>query len=432
MSDELFNGLRDNKITVHNSTSQNAYVLAVPNIAWAKVDLVYSALTLDLQLGMAQKAVVNLSSFFGWQKILTEIFTLSNFSGLVTGSYNLYGNSEEIRKQIESNAKIRTDLEKNIKKNGTLVKPGETKVVTEKAILGSILGIINFITGKHDDKLDSLSTWEKIKYIATVLSIGNPSDLLAVFKSVADVTLAVASEDVQKFSAFNSNSNSSWVVTDELIVRAKDGSTTEMDKGKGFHIHGRIRGSALSTAANDFLEPGDCLLGWNDTHYYRLMYHADGNLALYEDKGAQFSPPVPEQSWYSKALNAGASGLNTVFTVTTFLSSPGAGILKVLGDKTMEAGVDLAAGQYKALTYSPAELRWSTKTNGRPAYRVYAQTDGNVVVYEAPGKPAWALWPEPLRGHEDSFVSITKEGRVLLAGKREGTTRLDFAALYPS
>jgi len=33
---------------------------------------------------------------------------------------------------------------------------------------------------------------------------------------------------------------------------------------------------------------------------------------------------------------------------------------------------------------------WSTQTNGKPAWKVFMQGDGNLVVYKAQGQPVWA------------------------------------------
>ncbi len=54
---------------------------------------------------------------------------------------------------------------------------------------------------------------------------------------------------------------------------------------------------------------------------------------------------------------------------------------------------------------------WATNTNGKPAWRVYMQPDGNFVVYEAYKKPVWA---SNTNHDDDSYIIIQDDGNLVI------------------
>lgn len=75
------------------------------------------------------------------------------------------------------------------------------------------------------------------KTMINQLSYLSPSAWGAVF-GASDMALIIVNKSLEKKVAFNTNSDWSWIITGQGVLRAKYGTLWQQDRGSGFHSWG--------------------------------------------------------------------------------------------------------------------------------------------------------------------------------------------------
>lgn len=338
------------KIHIANHTGQDIHVLTVPNADWLKVDL---ASTL-LQTALFPPAFIGgIRSAKDFVNLLRSLFKFGKTAySLISKPRAINEASEktEVTKQIEAAKAL-------FAKDGRKIAPQQAMLVNEKALGDAVLGISKYLamlspltavepvlTSQQIESMSLSDLWEQTKSAANLLS---PSTFMSMLGAVADVTVIVASADFQQIASFDANSDHSWIVKEDRIVRQKYGAGLhEENPDAGWHWFKRSLGPALSGANNEYLEPDQCLALNIGGGQMVLLYQQDGNLVLYDDT-----------------------------------------------------------------TGSRPNAVWATNTAGQKAWRAIMQNDGNFVLYSEPGRPVWALWKEMPEGHEKCIVGLYPDYR---------------------
>ena len=162
-----------------------------------------------------------------------------------------------------------------IKGHAVKVAPQSSELVNDKAMGKAIVALASFagVYGGHDIVLKDLANQkDPLKHLLSYTDIINPSTFSSVISAVSDMTMIVATADFSKLTAINTNSDHSWIVTDDMIVRAKYGKLNVEDRDAGYHWFKKQKGMALSGAKGEFLAPDECLEVNVATGKFVLLY----------------------------------------------------------------------------------------------------------------------------------------------------------------
>lgn len=323
-------GSKDHQIHVHNTTSEPFYVAIAPNSDWETIDLGVEAVG---ALGSITSGALNLPGKFktfdsiakgaanlkDYIKLLSGLSIAWNEIKLARAAYKtneVTRRNDAFKKQLEGQREAVTAF---LRRKCEIVAPGQTRRVA---------------------KMNLPDKYFSVRGIAGLLG-------------ASDVTIFVVSESLDRVLNFNSNSDHSWIIQDDEVVRARFGTLQEPSRDDGYH---RLsRGAAL--AAGTGLAPGQCLSSPNGK--FDLVYQTDGNLVLYKrDK-----PAGGEATWSTRTHGNSAGS----FTVTPggdlVVTDADGKLLIALGDSGTDADhVD----RYLAL-----------------------QDDGNLVLSTAKDKAVW-------------------------------------------
>ena len=294
MSDVEIRISKGNTIHLHNNASYGVHVIAVPNSAWVKADISYSMFTLVNGLPSAINAVMQAKS----------LFDIARLYVLATTSYKLFSKGRQHVRMLSSDRMLQDALERNqariegiqasLREGGQLLQPGKAIALSDKAILSGVLFMAEVLWDMT--KLFKQAPSKSFQQVCDAVGLATPGKLAAMLSDVADTTLLVVSEDFTRVCAFNSNSDHSWIVQEDRIVRAKHGELNVPAPELGLHILGRERGMVLSGADEEYLEPGDCLVGFHDGKTCKLLLQTDGDLVLYQD-GSAPAEPEKKSDW---------------------------------------------------------------------------------------------------------------------------------------
>lgn len=154
-----------------------------------------------------------------------------------------------------------------------------------------------------------------------------------------------------KQASFSTNNDSSWIVKDNEVIRAKYGTLWQEDRNSGFY---RLSmGNRL--LAGQRLSPGECISSFNGD--YDFVYQSDGNAVVYNRQ-----TPNSERA-VSASMTNGQS----------------------LGFVTLENDGNLVI--YDATNRPIAASNSHTDLMGS---HLIMQDDDNLVVYTKTGRPIWA------------------------------------------
>ncbi|WP_051035549.1 hypothetical protein, partial [Fischerella muscicola] len=205
---------------------------------------------------------------------------------------------ENIAQNIEAVKKLFTE-------NGMKISPNDCQQVNEKSLGTAIKGIgkySQFLSGfgmiqrgllepeelKKD--LENMSWDDFTKHAGNTLKILDPSTFSSVISSVCEISLIIVDADFQKLTIFNTNSDHSWIVNNDGVVRSKYGKLWQEDRYAGWHLFGHPCGIGLGS--EEHLKPNDYLEIDGPDGKYALIYQTDGNLVLYKNTGDS-----PETLW---------------------------------------------------------------------------------------------------------------------------------------
>ena len=408
---------KGNTIHLHNSASYGVHVIAVPNSAWIKADITYSMFTLVNGLPSAINTVMQAKS----------LFDIARLYVLATTSYKLFSKPLQHMRMLSSNQVLQDALARNraridgiqtsLREGGQLLQRGKTVALTDKAILSGVLFMAEVLW--DNTKLFKQPLSRSFQQVCDAVGVATPSKLAAMLSDVADTTILVVSEDFTRVCAFNSNSDHSWIVQEDRIVRAKYGELDVPAPELGMHIFGRERGMVLSGADEEYLEPGDCLVGFHEGKTCKLLLQTDGDLVLYQD-GAAPAEPEKKSDW----VQAGETACSVAGWALAIVSGGIAGVAqKAAGEYAIDTAVSLAKGG----TYQPAQAVWSSGTAGNVPYRACMRQDGNFVLYGQPRKLPWEAPdtpPEAMPHHKvlwaafDTPPATMRHGNLMLSADK--------------
>lgn len=274
----------NNEIHVANHTNQDIYVMVLPNKDWLKVDLA----TDILMTAIWPPAFVR-----GIKSAFDVVNLLRCATGMGFKAYSaLATSSKEHQAKFAKDAQAARDA---IKGHAVKVAPQSSELVNDKAMGKAIVALASFagVYGGHDIVLkDLMNQKDPLKHLLSYTDIINPSTFSSVISAVSDMTMIVATADFSKLTAINTNSDHSWIVTDDMIVRAKYGKLNVEDRDAGYHWFKKQKGMALSGAKGEFLAPDECLEVNVATGKFVLLYEKTGELVFYDDTGDQ-----PKRVW---------------------------------------------------------------------------------------------------------------------------------------
>ncbi|MGB5960790.1 MAG: hypothetical protein WBG73_09055 [Coleofasciculaceae cyanobacterium] len=247
----------NHQIHVANDTSEEIYVLPAPNPDWVWGDLGFDIATSIIPslftggaataAGVA-KATTAVRSLTTFQTILKQIQLIWQMtSGIRTVAsqvgiaYNVYKvGREELRDQAR---KAQFELKSFLQENAVSIPAGDYKRIFDR--------------------------WSPTRFITL-------SDISSMFNS-SNITLFVTNKSLSKIAKFNTNSDSSWILNGNEVVRAKYGSLWQEDRGAGFYRFSMFDTLPLGLS----LSPnGDSLSSANGD--YDFVYHGDGNAVVYK------------------------------------------------------------------------------------------------------------------------------------------------------
>lgn len=232
-----------NEIHVANNSGEEIIVLVAPNSDWAIGDIVGSVVQV---LASAASTVVTLGG--------TAPTTFAAFFSCI----NL------IRGGISAGFNLADVLKQN---GGISIAPGQVTSVFSR-------GMAN-----------------PFKYL-------NSSQWGALLGG-SDMTLAITNRSLTRQAVFNTNSDYSWIVNHNDIVRAKYGSLWQQDPGSGsypFSVGAQI-------IPGQTLEAGASIAAKNQESY--CVMQDDGNLVVYHET----KPTRGKAIWASNTYNSGATKL---------------------------------------------------------------------------------------------------------------------------
>lgn len=399
-----------NTIHIANKSSREILVIAVSNKDWVPADIgfsfVKSALVSAIVPGGAGASVATA------QKVSALASTIKT----VTGLYSVFSKLQKLYRTLDAIGRKHLETQndhvrKLITASSIRVPVGEHRAVNEKTISPFVdvepMIPASFVASARagGETLGDLASALKDASVIPRIAINiwhmlDPSVALATLSGVGDITVFVSTSDFARMCTFNSNSDHSWIILDDEIVRSKYGHLTVADRGAGWHIFSNTIGSSLS--ADEYLDPGDSLdiqtVNYDDSPDAPMDELPDAPMDDLPDSPADVDADADpgilravtraagqKAAEFGKgALRAGSDlAAGVVGATQTLGSSPYKLIYQKDGDLVL----------YRTGGDSPTRI-WSSGTAGRPVWRVCMQKDGNLVVYSAPGRREWAIWDE--------------------------------------
>ena len=251
-------GSANNQIHVANNTSEDVYVFVTPNKDWAWGDLGFSIATSIATLGVGSVSVVNsVSTLSKLMNIVKLVIKVASYGAKV---YKLADNItlELTQEKIEEARKIKQEIIDFLEKEAVKIPSKEFRQV------------------------DEVKNYNPLRMIT-------PSGWGALF-GASDVTLFITTSSLSHQVMFNTNSDFSWVVYQNEIVRAKYGTVWTPSREDGFYRFPLLD----RLVVGDFLQPGESIGSPNGN--YDFVYQTDGNAVIYKRN----KPKGEDALWSSK------------------------------------------------------------------------------------------------------------------------------------
>lgn len=405
-----------NTIHIANASSREILVIAVSNKDWAPVDIgfsfVKSALVSAIIPGGAGASVATA------QKVSALASTIKT----VTGLYSVFSKLQKVYRTLDAIGRKHLETQNDhvrqlFAASSIRVPVGEHRAVHEKTIspFADIEPMIpaSFVASARagGEALGDLASALKDASVLPRIAINfwnalDPSVALATLSGVGDITVFVATSDFSRMCTFNSNSDHSWIVQDDEIVRSKYGHVSVADRSAGWHFFSNTIGSSL--CADEYLEPGESLdiqtVNYDDSPNDRMDDLPD---AVMDDLPNANMDDLPDSPADVDA--APGPGLLDQVTRTAVHKVTELGADALRAGSQLHAGVigatrTLGSSPYKLIYQKDGDLVlyrvggdsptrvWGSGTAGRTAWRVCMQKDGNLAVYSAPERREWAIW----------------------------------------
>lgn len=440
-------GILNNKVHISNSTNQDIWVYVTPNKDWVAGDFAY-----DLA-GTIYSGGFNLTKV--WATMPSKLKSLKDFYDLVSFVSKIYsisigqmiavkGNIDAADAAKQYNATIEL-----IKKSAIKVSPGQNKEVNNKQVIASVCHLFNHLfevtTAKqHLKKVVNASTLNEypilkeivdedpklMDTVLGVLSLMSPSKFMSFFDFVSDVTVMIVSDDFSRNAIFDCNSDHSWIVKENAIVRAKYGTLWDEDSVAGWKVYAKGKGNVLF--AGEFLEAGDSLA--IQTVLIEDVPKLEERIR-YEEREEDKSQRQDDSFFdaMKKFFSGGWRKAN--MARNRAITAAKTKVVHKIVEKVTVMVQTLTKAQY-ILHYqtdgnlvlfknsgSKPTVVWETGTQNRGTWRVYAQDDGNLCVYSNEGVCEWAWWLSPPADAKGSYYKLDKDNGNLIRVDERGNTK---------
>lgn len=426
----------ENLMHFFNNTKEEVIIIVSPNKDWLIGDLGFDIGKMVLSGG------INAGKLLNYPKQLKNLSDLWNLVDYVKKVYGLTQISKlkKLVKIADADAAARKQFEqvrKLVVDSGIRLKPGETRVVSVKDVLGSAFRVMGYLAaagaitnGHHALAQKTLAELQKtdrgaqinkdkegltkkarelgfsdfIDSATGMMNILNPSTFMSMLGFMADMRVMVVDDKLERSAIFKSNSNHSWIVNDNEIVRSKENELHTPARDKGHKPFVRVKGDFL--LPGEYLEPNDAL----------MIETSSSNI----NTDWEYTPQVEEKT--GNLLEDLLNGLKQALRRRTEAQ---ARMRMNLAKNTVGKVLDILLEWQYLLIYqndgnlvlyenngsAPAAI-WSTNTMGRGAWRVYMQDDGNLCIYSREGKCEWALWRQPPASAKDGHIALTQNGKL--------------------
>ncbi len=310
---------KDNQVHVANNTDQWMYVMVTPNPAYAFADFgfelietaVLAALTGDIKVSDVVKSLKELQTAVQALQVAKQAAEIASSKGEAT--------TPEEQAAIDQNY---ADTKAYLDQNAFKIAPHTFMKVSD-------IGLLN-----------------PMKYLT-------PSAWAAVLDG-DDLSLFLASDSLDRYAMFNTNSDDSWIFKSDEVVRSVYGTVWQENRADGFYR----MSLADRIPAGSYLTPGQSLASSDGG--YNFIYQADGNAVVYQRDGAR-DVAVP---WASKTNGEPAW--------RTYQQHDGNFVVYSADGHAAWASNVIGEGD----EYEESKL--------------VMQDDGNLVVYTKSGRPIWA------------------------------------------
>jgi hypothetical protein len=256
-------GSSDTKIHVANTTNEDIYCIPMPNTDWAIADTAFGTLTsiafayLSAGLGSAftASAIANAASKMAMLATCVSIYR--NSTGII-GAIGDQAEAEKMRNCMR-------ELEDMVMRDGICIPPDDYKQVNDL----SLIRPLDYIFGANG--------WGQLFGASTY-------------------SLVIINKSFTRSTWFNTDSDYSWIVKENEIVRAKHGRIAVEDRSEGFARFPKYK----VMLPEYYLSPGECLVSPNSS--YDLVFQEDRNVVLYE----RFWPNREKARWSTGTKDSNA------------------------------------------------------------------------------------------------------------------------------
>lgn len=306
----------ENAVNIANNMDEDLLVLVTPNLDWTFADL--SSLVGQVTLSAVSTV---LSEGAAAPTLFQSLRSLYSAFSLIKGAYDSVDQTIDYARDKIANQNINEIIKFLKGKDAITIKPGEVKSVCNRNI-------------------------------ANPFGYMNPSQW-ASLSSASDKTVFITTTSCSRQVSFNTNSDYSWVVNKNKVVRATKGKLWQQDEGLGvypFSIGSRlVVGNSLSL--------GECLASKDQSGF--LVLQDDGNLVVYEND----KPHRGKAIWDSETQNKGVTKL-------------------------------VATANELSLQTADGTKVW-TQAVTSDCTNLFMQEDNNCVFYNSHNQPFWATKSDP-------------------------------------
>jgi|GEM_PF-1910542 len=440
----FFNLGLSHKMHVANKTDRPIKVLVTPNKDFLAIDLAFALAQMALTGGgsAAATAASGVTTVSNAQKVYEAILLLKK----IWSKIKLAQKAIDMTK-ISDIEKNKEKLEAILLKSAHTILPGEFKEVNTLALGDAVLNVLRYsaagfalshMTGDleiKDGKVTQFGREVSVKdFLNTVQGaskLTNPSTFTALLDDVSNCTVFIATENMDRTSIFNANSDSSWIVKDREIIRPQEGKIMEEcsdPRSRGWQFFSNPKGS--------YLQPGETMGVWDSlfvetTNFSRpadigqidlgMVYGTDSQIGLMGDSVIPRSLMKQNMEAITTVANTVIDGVNAIQRYATYVGcSPRILVYQPDGDLVL----------YKIVSGHP-KPQWHSGTANKPPGRVRMQEDGNLVIEGPNGEIHWALFAQMPAEYVGSTVELdTNTGHLAYNINADGNRRLWVAEIF--
>ncbi|MGV3596892.1 MAG: hypothetical protein ACO1PI_03435 [Bacteroidota bacterium] len=439
-------GILNNKVHISNSTSKDIWVYVTPNKDWITGDFAYDVagtiysggFNLAKVWSSMPSTIKSLKDFYDLTTFVTKVYSISLGKALAIGGII---NANEAAKDYNATIEL-------IRKSAIKISPGDSKEVNNKKVIASVCHLFNHLFDitaiknplKKSVSRETLNEYPILKEMVDedpklldtvlgVLGLLSPSKFMSFFDFVSDVTVMVVSDNFDRNAIFDCNSDHSWIVKENAIVRAKYGKLWEEDSTEGWKVYSRGKGNVL--LPGESLEPGDSLS--IQTVLFENIPKIEERIR-YEERWEEDKSQSRKNDGFFDAMRAFFNGgwRKANMNRNRNMARAKTKTIHKIAEKVTVMVQTLTKAQhilhyqtdgnlvlYKNSGSKPTDV-WETGTQGKGPWRVFAQDDGNLCVYSAEGVCEWAWWQNPPTDAKGTYYKLDKDTGNLIRVNNKG------------